>query len=197
MNKICLIVMGLLAVALSGCTSIGLIGQLDPSVTINKSDSIAFVAPENASILDRQFVASIKQTFEQSGYDVVEPSKATWILVGRVITATRYSGSETKGIGVGTPLLGGAIAVGKSKTTVEYSNDVTLRLLAYPAKPFFNQQRQVVWQGIANTTADQFEGGNKKRVNSDFHETLRALVSIYGKNFYDESIDLKDFSIKN
>lgn len=191
-----LVGMLLIAFAAAGCTSMGLIGQLDPSVTINKSDPIAFVVPENASILNRQFLVEIKQKFEQSGYNVVDTSQATWILLATVETATRYTGAETKGAFIGAPVLGGAVGVGKSKTIAEYSNDITLRLVAYPAKQFQNSQRQAVWQGIVNTTADQFEGEDPD-INSAHQEILRALVSIYGKNFYDDSIDLKDFQIKS
>lgn len=172
---------------LSGCgffaLRVALRSQQDPEYAPNKNDPIALALPDNPSIQDHQIDPAFKRQLIQSGFTLVEPAQAKWVLGVSTRETTYFSGMKTAGIAFG----GSPVAAGFGSSQAEYSSHVTIYCWLYPAKEFLEGKRVAVWMATETTSSDDFWE------NAD--TLAHGVIGTYGTNSYDDSDHIK--KIKN
>lgn len=154
---------------LSGCgLRVALRGELDPAYAPKRTEPVALILPDNSSIEDRQVFPVLKRELLESGFDLVEPDHAAWILGVATREKAFFSGIQT-------------INVGKfgSVSNANYGSSFVIYLSLFQADAFRRGRRMAVWSGTEVTTPDNFRESPDKLV--------QALIDIYGVNFYDNS----------
>jgi hypothetical protein len=165
------IILLLSAVLLSACSlRAAFMGQLDPAYAPKKADPIALVLSDNSSIQDRQVFPLVKEELIKSGFKLVEPNQATWILGVSTHNDTYFSGVKTTKLSFGSS---------EARLTIQNARSSSLYFWLFPAESYRNGKRMAVWGGVESVDPDDFS-----KHPEDF---VRALIEIYGKNFYDQS----------
>jgi hypothetical protein len=169
--KNCKIILLVCALLLTACgLRAAFMGQLDPAYAPKKADPIALVLSDNPSIQDRQVFPLVKEELVKSGFKLVDPNQATWILGVSTHDDTYFSGIKTTKISFGST---------EAQQTIENSRSSSLYFWLFAAGPYRDGKRLAVWGGVESVNPDDFS----KHPDA----FVRALIEIYGKNFYDES----------
>jgi len=165
------VILPLSAVLLSACSlRAAFMGQLDPAYAPKKADPIALVLSDNSSIQDRQVFPLVKEELVKSGFKLVEPNQATWILGVSTHYDTYFSGIKTTKFIFGTS---------EAQLTIQNARSSSLYFWLFPAEPYRDGKRMAIWGGFESVDPHEFRYHTEKFVG--------ALIEIYGKNFYDES----------
>jgi len=166
------IILFLSSLLLSACAlRASFVSQLDPSYAPKKSDPIALLLPDNSSIQDRQVYPVVKEELVKAGFKLVEPNQATWILGMGTHQDTYFSGIQTMAFSYNN------VAVGSSNA--EYTSRIIIYFWLFPAESFHSGKRMAIWGGFESVRPSSF-----REHPADY---VRALIELYGKNFYDES----------
>lgn len=172
------------ALLLWGCgLRVALRSELDPTYMPRKTDAIAIVFPDNPTIQDRQLDPAMLRQFAASGFKIVPPNQATWIMGVSTQESTYFSGVKTIGVGYALPGLGGAVAVGVGSSEAEYASKVTIYCWLFPAKQYRQGQRRAAWMATETTTSDDFW--------TNVDTLAQGIISTYGENSYDDSAHIR------
>jgi len=169
----------LLAVALCGCGPRAyLITEQDPSYAPSKSDPVAIIASDTTSIRERQLVLILKHQLVENHFNVVnDPESSMWVVSVQYGTDTRESGSSSRAASI--PLAGG-IAIGSSKTKINYETDGLLNIWLFREADVKNGSHQAIWSGSASA---------ERETLSEYAPTIiKDLLDAYGKNYEDERL---------
>jgi len=165
------VIVPLSAVLLSACSlRAAFVGQLDPAYAPKKADPIALVLSDHPSIADRQVFPVVREELVKSGFKLVEPSQASWILGVSTNNETYFSGIKTTKISFG---------FSEAQTTIQNARSSSIYFWLFPAGPYRDGKRIAVWDGVESMDPGKFQ--------EHMGDYVHALIEIYGKNFYDNS----------
>lgn len=168
---------------LSGCgffaLRVSLRSQQDPAYAPSKSDPIALVLPDNPSIQDRQIDPAFRRQLIRSGFTLVEPTQAKWVIGISTRETTYFSGMKTAAFAIG----GGSTAAGFGSSQAEYTSDITIYCWLFPAKEFLEGKRVAIWMATETTSSDDFW--------ANIDTLAHGLIETYGTNSYDNSAHIR------
>jgi hypothetical protein len=165
------------SILLGGCkTDTSLLTRQDPAYAPTKADPVFVTVGVHSTIQDRQMLPLIKQGFQAAGFNLTDFDNSKWVVVVGRYDRTIVTGITSYSVGEATPLLGGEMILGVSRTTTheetEKVGEIVLSLVTRESA--VRGDALEIWQGKITTYPET--------ITDEPQTVIRALIDQYGKN---------------